>query len=93
MCSYALSMGVEGGAAHRPHGHIFGTLNHWFIGQVIDTKCIYVLLACINVAIFGQVARAKAAIYQSQNTKQTELKFRVLLTDGAPEVRFERVAF
>ena len=27
-----------------------------------------------------------------QNTKHPELKFRALLTDGAPEVRFERVA-
>ncbi len=45
-------MGVEGGLLHRSGGHIFATLNHWFIGQVIDTKCIYVLLACINVAIF-----------------------------------------
>ncbi len=30
--------------------------------------------------------------YQSQNTKPPELRFRALLSDGTPEVRFERVA-
>jgi hypothetical protein len=30
--------------------------------------------------------------YQSQNTKSTELRFRVVLNDSTREVRFERVA-
>ena len=29
--------------------------------------------------------------YHFQNTNQTELRFRALLTNGAPEVRFEWV--
>jgi hypothetical protein len=29
--------------------------------------------------------------YQHQNTKPPEISFRALLTDGAPEVRFEQV--
>ncbi len=41
----------------------FGTLNLWFIGQVIDAKSIYVLVACTNVAILSpQVTDAKAII-------------------------------
>ena len=37
--------------------------------------------------------RSKSAepIYRFQNTKQPELRFCALLTDGAQEVRFERV--
>jgi len=31
-------------------------------------------------------------LYRFQNTKQPELRFCALLTDGAPEVRFDRVA-
>ena len=38
VCSYTVSMGVEGGFVCRSGGYIFGTLNQWFIGQVIDNN-------------------------------------------------------